>query len=411
MTQHIQEDPMKKILIAHIPNTLNYGSAMMAINLIAGLRERLGTELEIFCDCDDFNLERLKVATNDPDLKGFVVPKLSSKRSKIRKIFDLFLGLEPIIKEVSEKFQTMIVLGGDDLSESNMRLAIKRALIYKKINRSCQVILAGQSIGPFKGIYNCFATWLFKGFVITTRDDNSYDYCKNKLLIKDVYQGRDLAMSSLPCQEKWNSICHKINLMSEQYVVAVPSGLVNHYTEDRDGYIQVWKAFIDYLFMTKEVRQIVLLAHVLSPKNVSDKLVINDLLAILSEEQAKNIIVITSEIQPAEARAILGGARFVITGRMHAAVSTFFSGKPAISLAYSEKYKGVISRGLNLKEMVIDCRGQIWKKDSEIVNEVIKAINHINNNYSSLKSNIKKEIKNSQELVNKQIEFIVRQLL
>jgi colanic acid/amylovoran biosynthesis protein WcaK/AmsJ len=400
---------MNKIFIAHISNTLNYGSAMMAINLIAGLRERLGSELEIFCDCDDFNLDRLRVATNDQHLKGFIVPKLPTKRSRIKKVCDLLLGLEPIIEEVSGRFQTMIVLGGDDLSESNMSLAIQRALIYKQINRSCQVILAGQSIGPFKGLYKFFAIWLFKGLLVITRDDNSYEYCKKKLKIKNVYQGRDLAFTSLPYQEKWNSICDKLELKSDAYVVAVPSGLVSHYTEDRDGYIEGWKAFIDNIFTRKEVQKIVLLAHVLRPKNVSDKLVINDLVATLSEEQTKNIIVITSEIQPAEARAILGSARFVVTGRMHAAVSTFFSGKPAISLAYSEKYKGVISRGLDLKEMVIDCRSRRWAKDSEIVNEVIKAMDHIDDNYSALKMEIEKKMSRIQGIVREQIEFIVGQ--
>lgn len=41
---------------------------------------------------------------------------------------------------------------------------------------------------------------------------------------------------------------------------------------------------------------------------------------------------------------------------MHAAVSTFQMGKPAICLSYSPKYKGVISDGLNLSELVIEAK-------------------------------------------------------
>ena len=37
-------------------------------------------------------------------------------------------------------------------------------------------------------------------------------------------------------------------------------------------------------------------------------------------------------------------------------------GKPAISLSYSIKYKGVISDGLNLPELVIEKNDSLWEK-------------------------------------------------
>lgn len=59
-----------RILITHISQTLNYGSAMMALNLISRMKPLLPNS-EIYCECDDYHLDRLKVGTGIHDLKKF----------------------------------------------------------------------------------------------------------------------------------------------------------------------------------------------------------------------------------------------------------------------------------------------------------------------------------------------------
>lgn len=402
---------MKRVLIAHIPNTFNYGSAMMAINLISGLRRKLGEEIEFYCDCDQLNLDRLKTATNDQNLKSFIPEPLKKNRTTVQKGYELLSGTTPFVKSIINNFDVMIVLGGDDLSETYMKGAIIRGVVYRHIDKKCKVILAGQSFGPFNGIYKFLARFIFKKMILITRDDNSFNFSKNELNIKKVIQSSDLAFNDLPNQEIWRKILRKINLIPDGYVVAVPSGLVSKYTSDRPAYIKMWQSLIAYLLLISDSKPVVLLAHVLMPESVNDAAVINEILLSSEISQKENIIVFTSPMQPAEARAILGGAKYIITGRMHAAVSAFFEGKPAISLAYSEKYSGVIGKGLDLSRLIVDCRKFDWNDTTDILNTVIDKIDFLEKNRETLRKKIASAVELCRKKTRFQLDFIADEII
>ncbi len=401
---------MKRILITHITNTLNYGSAMMAINLIAGLRKHFSEQdLEIYCECDNYHLARLKVGTGDESLKNCLLPK-EDRGSKLGKVNKYLFGKSKTFEYIGTQFDTMIVLGGDDLSESYMMGAMIAGLNYYHINKKCTVILAGQSLGPFSGMYKFLASFIFRNISVITRDDNSYKFTVNDLKAKNVLQSRDLALTDLPKQDRFNEIINKKNLTEKKYIVVVLSGLVHHYTNDVTGYIKTWKKIVSNLIDKYPTYRIVMLGHVLSPKHADDTVIINEVYSAMSDEKKKHLIKLTEEIQPAEARAILGESRFVITGRMHAAVSTLFMGKPAIALAYSEKYDGVISKGLKLPELVVDCRNQQWGDESQIIEKVMKKVVDIEDNYFNLKQKISFNVDECSQMVNSQIEYIVKKI-
>ena len=312
---------MKKILITHITNTLNYGSAMMALNLISGLRKHFSEQdLEIYCECDDYHLTRLKVGTGDESLKKYL-PPTEDTTSKLTKVNKYLFGKSKIIESISTQFSAMIVLGGDDLSETYMRGAVIKGLYYYHLNKKCKVILAGQSLGPFSGMYKLLASFVFRDIIIITRDDNSYSFTKNDLKVKNVLQSRDLALTTLSKQDTFNNIVEQKDLENKKYIVIVPSGLAKQYTDDIVGYIQTWKKIVNKVIEKYPNYYIILLGNnVLSPEHVNDTVIINK----IYDDNNKHLIKLTEEIQPAEARAILGQSEFVITGRMHAAVSTLF---------------------------------------------------------------------------------------
>ena len=118
-------------------------------------------------------------------------------------------------------------------------------------------------------------------------------------------------------------------------------------------------------------------------------------------------LIIEEPILPIEARLILGNGYFTITCRMHAAVSTFKMGKPAICLSYSTKYNGVIARGLDMNELVIEAKNeQLWKTN---LDKIIKEkIDYVENNYNDLKNKIKKEVSKCEKLTNKMLDEIVK---
>lgn len=397
---------MKKVLITHITNTLNYGSAMMAINLIHDIKQYFSNEeIEIHCECDEYHLKRLKIATGDESIKNIIFPSESSL-GFISKFKKYIFGSGEVNQIIGSMFNAMIVLGGDDLSETDMKGAIKRSVSYYHINRNCRVILAGQSLGPFRGIYKTIAKFLFKDIVLITRDDNSYDFAFEQLKIKNIFKSRDLALSALPKQEIFNNILKENDLYGKDYVVFVPSGLVHEYTNNMDEYVETWKTIAENILNLFPEYKLLMLAHVLLPEHASDGKVIEKVYDELEEKYSEKLLTLIDEMQPAEARAILGNSKFVVTGRMHPAVSTLFMRKPVVALAYSAKYEGVISRGLDLPELVVDCRKKHWGKDSDIVNMTLERVEYIKQNRNVLVDKIDKNVSESSNMVKEQIKYI-----
>ena len=82
-----------------------------------------------------------------------------------------------------------------------------------------------------------------------------------------------------------------------------------------------------------------------------------------------------------------------LTGRMHAAISSFQMGKPAISLSYSVKYAGIIGKDLERADLIIESAGEKLWKSREIINKIENRVNYLLENYSQLKNEINKRIK------------------
>ena len=119
----------------------------------------------------------------------------------------------------------------------------------------------------------------------------------------------------------------------------------------------------------------------------------------------ENLTVIKEQILPVEARIILGHAYFTLTCRMHAAVSSFQMGKPAICLSYSSKYKGVIAEGLKMNNLVIEAKNEeLWQ--SGIVDIVNEKVDYVEKNYDDLTKKIKENVSNCQEIVKKTLDEI-----
>ncbi len=113
---------------------------------------------------------------------------------------------------------------------------------------------------------------------------------------------------------------------------------------------------------------------------------------------------------PHEARIILGNGLFTITGRMHGAVSTFQMGKPAISLSYSVKYRGVIGEELKLPNLIIESSdARLWE-NGDIVTKVVDRVDYVVGNYASLIKSINQNAELSKNNALCSIEAVAKVL-
>lgn len=419
----------KRIHISHIPNTFNYGSAMMAIALIDNLNKMYKNDKLFLVDAStEEDLQRLQYSTNLSNIdilpvEKFVFEKPSNWKNMQK--WQKATYVPSILRKWRQRQDFLInnsdleiVLGGDDLSEYyGVRGVVFELGRLNYIAKRIPLVLLGQTVGPFAPSRQKLAKICLRKATLFTRDDLSYKYCRYNLHFKNVFKGRDLAFLDLP---KQNNKCEierlmtKYSLKPDTYVTIVASGLVGHYTERREDFIRNFVKLLEELSGKTNIQKIVFLAHVLRPISGDDRIVIREILDYIKDQNLLHVIeklvVVDNELFPYEARIILGYGRFTVSGRMHAAVSTFQMGKPAIALSYSMKYEGVISEGLNVPMLVVDALGTNKWKNLQIADEVIRRVNYIESNNLGICQRIRRGVKNSQELALSPIKQIVNSL-
>lgn len=378
----------------------------MATNIISQLNNNL-KNAEFFVDCftqDD--LDRLKKETN---IRNIYFRKENDIIAN--NIFTKIFKMLQIIKNDSKFYDLEIVLGGDDISEYYGKKQWLKNFIFMYIrHKKIPTYYIGQTIGPFTSYRKILARISLNQAKIYTRDDECYEYLK-KIGIKTANIGRDLAFQELPIQEKSNEILKMYELIPDSYITIVPSGLYKSYTKNYDSYILEYCNIIEEILEKNglKTKKIVILAHV-KDRDVSDKLVIEEILKKIKSQYLKRIMVFKEDLLASEARAILGAGLFTITGRMHAAVSTFYMKKPALSLSYSVKYKGVIGYGLDMNDLITECAEEkIW--ENGIVSDlVIDKIDFILANYEKLIADINKNVETTKIIVAFQNELITNDI-
>ena len=393
-----------RIHITHINNTYNYGSFMMAITIIERLKREF-KDVEIYVDSSsDKDLERIKLETG---IERVYRDNIGAGKNIIERCFNKLKRIN--INRNLKKINTMIIIGGDDISEYYGIEALENEL--KKIKEKSEktsIYLLGQTIGPFSQGRGEMAREYLKNTKIYTRDDKCFEYLK-KLDFKNIKKGRDLAFANLPMQSSRKNILTKYKLDPNEYITIVPSGLIKWYTDSIECYIDEQIRMIEKISSLENIKgkKIVLLPHVLLPQHVDDRIVITEIMQNISEKYRNKIVAIYDDMLPSEAREILGNGLFTITGRMHAAVSTLFMRKPAISLSYSIKYSGVIGDGLDLNNLVIECKDSKLWQEGKVSQMVEEKVEYVLNNYDDLVDKIDSNVREATNKTKEELENLI----
>ena len=407
---------MKTIYILNWHNTYNYWTFMMLINFMS-YTYNLSQDKDIkfivdFLNLDDIN--RLKKEFNNDKIQ--VEFLTSEKNLPAINIWDKFkkLGfmLTKFQKEIlNYKPDSVVVLWGDDFSEYYGKVAIA---IYMKIlislNKKVPLFFIGQTIWPFSTYNIKIAHELFSNVDITLRDTLCETYMKEVIKVDDsrLKCYSDLAFLDLPLQ---NTLSTKetYKLIDNEYIVFVASGLYFKYTHDENLYTQELIKIIKHVEEKFPNRKIAFLGHVLLPEVANDNKIIDNIKNILWESE--KYIYIQDKMLASEAREILSGGYMTLTGRMHAAISTLQTGKPAISLSYSVKYKWIISDDMQLPELVVESKWHdLWEK-WEVFTKTVEAIDYVDSHYGELQSKIASSVETGKNLSIENIKYFIDKAL
>lgn len=399
-----------KIRIEHTNNPLNYGTNMMVANFMYYLNKEMKSnnkyKLDVFND-EDLNLYKkqypiLDVERETIDYNFYYSSNIVGKivnRIKREYLFSYFNKKN--LKKLEKDNDILVILGGDDLSEYYPIEALKRELLKMNyIKNKLDVILVGQTIGPFKEERRELVKNSLDNVKIYSRDPWTKEYLESKIGLKGIITSSDLALLPLPGQEN-NKIeevaLGNYGLTSNEYITIVPSGLYKSYCEDQEIYVDNFVKIINYI-KQKTNYKIVLLPHVLRPDFIDDRNIIKKL-----EEKFKyddRIKYIYDVMSPLEARFILGNGKFTITGRMHGAINTLQMRKPAISISYSVKYDGVIGKDLGLSELIVKGNNKELWISNKVANDTIDKIELVLNNYENITTQIDNSVLESEKNIN-----------
>ncbi len=385
-----------KLLVYNIPNTLNYGSMMMAESLFYRLaKEYSGDRIEflVVTPKAEETCTRLYEAvgkeTKNVTMKA-VHPREVIAGKKIGKLLSKLTGIDlknklhPDVQDVDG----VVVLGGDDFTEDYGYIGPILALLtfrcFNKIGK--KVIMCGQTIGPFYSWRKPVVKHLLKYVTqIIARDPITYRYLSEDFKLNNVTLAADLAFLPLARESESQDV-----KPSDEYFTIVPSELIWKYAreKDREKYLQVLTNVAAYILEQWPDSKLLILPHVLAPETVDDTLAGRDLFIKLKRKgvDSSRIIFEQRQLLPYQARQLLSGSRLVVTGRMHAAISSLESGVPAVSLSYSRKYWGIIGEYLGMKNFIVDVRDKTW---DEIEINVLQQLEKAEKQYASLREEIR----------------------
>lgn len=407
----------KKILIHHFPNLNNYGTGMMGLITIQGIIDRLGSEnVEFHCD---FN-EHAEIDVIKKELIGNIQLKAIPNRyneminSRYRIVRQWRILNDILFTCDGRGYDLFIVLGGDDLSEYYTKTYAFQEILKKwRSTFLTKVVLLGQTIGPFNWWGNRFAAKYFLPRIrVYARDKWCVEYMRQEFA-SNIIAVTDLAYADLPHQgnKNWeDEILKKYELDKNGYVAIVISKHIRGYCSNEEKYLSTYKEIIELLTQKVELKnkKILLLPHSFEPYgNEVDYL--TACYSMLKNSIKAKVVVVNDKIYQTRTRFLLGNSMFTITGRMHAAVSTFQMGKPAISLSYSAKYKGVIGLGLNRQDLIIEASDENLWYNGKIVDLVEAKISYILDNYSELLKEISQSIEENKLILKNTFDELIKQ--
>lgn len=374
-----------KVLVLRASNSKNYGSLMMVANYINKHKAANQDATYIVDNIEDDGVERIRTASGVNEIDGFLdlgirlrpECKKSNAVVKLFKYYDFARKFGSMIRSLG--VQKVVFLGGDDISEyyTLKSVIIELIKIRSMASSDIEILMLGQTIGPFYSWRKSFAASSLSKAKIFTRDAQCAGYLRNDLKLTNVYESADLAYLPLPEQgsPKVSSEADALLEGISDYELIVTSGLWKSYTDSYEVYINFWKDYLNA--RVSKGNKLVVLSHVLSDTS-SDSRVANELKDYFANNE--EIKFITDVIQPVVAREIISRSKFTLSGRMHACVSSLQTGVPTIPLSYSVKFGGVIGE-LPVENYIIECgTSNLWNDATKFISLIEDEITKIESN-------------------------------
>ena len=296
-----------------------------------------------------------------------------SKLMPIRKVGERLLARNECLRHIAEATLIASIAGGDSFSDT---YGLTR-LLYVGLPQVLVLILGKpllllpQTVGPFRGRFSrTIARYILQhAFRVYTRDYRSlkevealfrsslnqdkYEFCYDVGFVLDPIEPSRHEVVGLTIDKPRRSPLVGVNI----------SGLLfkGGYTRNnafglRSSYKDLVYSLID-LLISKKGADVLIVPHVFGsqPDSESDSVVCEQVFAALEEKYEGRLGLLRGTYNQSEIKYLIGQCDFFVGARMHACIAAVSQHVPALSVAYSDKFAGVMET-IGIESMVADAR-------------------------------------------------------
>lgn len=400
------------VLLVHFSSLHNYGTGMMGVNLLHHLRLRrpdLGVFSSDFDCMGDMEALRCELGSGDEGVvfkkKDYLALerrlKVSTKLRKLSFVPGLRRLLDVLPARLASRYRDVVFLGGDGLWEGYYKDGEVPLLeFFQEVEKHARLYLVGQTMAPFSNPRNVERLRALRNTVVYARDEAGWRYLTEEIGMSPerVKRSSDLALLPLPRQGEeglWEELAGRYGLEAGQYVTLVMSGMASYYTENVEDFERCWVVLIRRLLADQRLagKKLCILVHVFAIfGGKPEREVARTVYGSLTEEERGRVVLVDEEVRPTRARLVLGNSLFVITSRMHASVSSYQMGVPAVVLTYGPKYRGLVGEGLGCGDLLVVADDSSKWTSGGIVDEVMEKADYVLECREALRSRIREAV-------------------
>jgi polysaccharide pyruvyl transferase WcaK-like protein len=288
-----------------------------------------------------------------------------------KKLRTILLHSNPTLHHLSKLNLIVSIAGGDSFSdiygfERFFYIVLPQVLI---LALGKKLIHLPQTIGPFNGAYaRIIAGYIMRhSACVYTRDDEGLAVAqkligpKNSDLVRFSY---DLGFVLNPIKPMMLdngydfSKKHTLPLIGLNISGLLLAGGYNHKNmfQLKVDYRVLIASLIEYLITIKHV-QVLMVPHVFGPwtRDESDDSAIDQIYTALKPMYSLDLFKISGNFDSHEIKFVIGQTDFFIGARMHACIAALSQCIPAVGMAYSRKFIGVM-KSVGVESLVSDLR-------------------------------------------------------
>ena len=290
----------------------------------------------------------------------------------------------PTLRAIEASTIAFAVSGGDSFSdiygqERFLYVSLPIALVLLMGKR---LVLLPQTIGPFQSylLKRVARSLLCKSVRIYSRDQDGVEVARKLILDPSRFDrirfAYDMAFTLEPRSPKYVSLMGSAseNATGTTTVGLNVSGLLMMGGYDRRNMFNLrvsYKELIDSIvrqFCETAGVSVLLIPHVFGNHAESDQMACREVYNNHVDKYRGKIDAIESRHDQHEIKHIIGRCEFFVGARMHACIAALSQGVPAISVAYSRKFAGVLE-SIGAGSLVVDPRSMALTEIMDIMSD------------------------------------------